>query len=92
MCRSRLRGPGSGRPPSQASRLDYIDLMAALRRLPVGQREAVLLIGLEGMSYLEAARACAVPIGTIMSRLSRGREALRRLTDANDDPEVGLVK
>ena len=67
-------------PAGQLKRLEFRDLLAALRRLPAQQREVVLLIGLEGMSYIEAARVLGVPIGTVMSRLSRGREALRQLT------------
>jgi RNA polymerase sigma-70 factor, ECF subfamily len=52
---------------------------SALSRLSKGQREVVLLVGLEGMSYDEAARILRVPIGTIRSRLGRAREALRLL-------------
>lgn len=59
--------------------LEMRDLDAALQRLPAEQREVVLLIGLEQMSYAEAALALDVPIGTVMSRLSRGREKLRAL-------------
>ena len=67
-------------PPLQASdRLEIRDLDAALQALPEEQRAVVLLIGLEQMTYEEAARVLEVPIGTVMSRLSRGRERLRRL-------------
>lgn len=55
------------------------DLQRALAQLPVEQREVVLLVGLEGLSYDEAAQALEVPIGTVMSRLSRGRERLRQV-------------
>ena len=66
--------------PLQASdRLEIRDLDAALQALPEEQRAVVLLIGLEQMTYEEAARVLEVPIGTVMSRLSRGRERLRRL-------------
>jgi RNA polymerase sigma-70 factor (ECF subfamily) len=57
------------------------DLQRALARLPDEQREVVLLVGLEQLSYAEAASALSVPIGTVMSRLSRGRERLRQLMD-----------
>jgi RNA polymerase sigma-70 factor (ECF subfamily) len=50
-----------------------------LERLPEEQRQAVLLVGYEGLAYKEAAAVLEVPIGTVMSRLSRGREALRRM-------------
>jgi len=46
------------------------------------QREVVLLVGLEQMSYAEAAAVLEVPIGTVMSRLARGRERLRVLLNA----------
>jgi RNA polymerase sigma-70 factor (ECF subfamily) len=55
------------------------ELQAALLRLPEEQRQVVLLVGLEQLSYAEAAGVLDVPIGTVMSRLSRGRDALRTL-------------
>ena len=58
-----------------------IDLIAALRQLPLEQREPLLLVSLEQMSYAECAEALAIPIGTVMSRVSRGRAALRELLD-----------
>jgi transposase len=45
------------------------------------QREVILLVGLEGMSYEAAAQILEVPVGTVRSRLSRGRDALRQLMD-----------
>ena len=55
------------------------DLDRALLALPPDQREVVLLVALEDMSYEEAARTLEIPIGTVMSRLSRAREKLRGL-------------
>ena len=55
------------------------ELERALGLLPLEQREAILLVGLEGLRYDEAAVIAGVPIGTIRSRLSRGREALRQI-------------
>jgi RNA polymerase sigma-70 factor (ECF subfamily) len=64
---------------AQDDRLELRDLDRALQRLPHEQREVVLLIGLEQLSYDEAAKVLGVPIGTVMSRLSRGREQLRSM-------------
>jgi RNA polymerase sigma-70 factor, ECF subfamily len=55
------------------------DLNRGLAKLQVEQRQTILLIGLEGMSYEEVARILCIPIGTVRSRLSRGRLQLRRL-------------
>ena len=55
------------------------DLDRALQLLASEQREVVLLVGLEGLSYAEAAEVLAIPIGTVMSRLARGRGRLRAL-------------
>ena len=63
----------------QSDPLELRDLDAALRRLPAEQREVLLLVGLEQLSYAEASQALNVPVGTVMSRLSRGRERLRAL-------------
>jgi RNA polymerase sigma-70 factor, ECF subfamily len=60
--------------------------------LPVEQREVVLLVGLEGLSYLEAANALDIPVGTVMSRLSRGREALRAMTNRDESRKLRVVK
>lgn len=70
--------------PSQLDHLEVRDLAGALDKLSTEQREVILLIGLEGMSYEDAARILDIPNGTVMSRLSRGREALRRLLDGGD--------
>jgi|SRR5215472_4728670 len=61
------------------------ELERALSRLPSGQRQVILLVGLEGMSYEDAAAILRIPIGTVRSRLSRGREMLRRLLDMNEE-------
>jgi RNA polymerase sigma-70 factor, ECF subfamily len=66
--------------------LDMRDLDFALQRLPDEQREVVLLIGLEEMTYGEVARALDIPVGTVMSRLSRGRERLRLLMAGEQPP------
>ena len=63
----------------QSDPLEMRDLDAALRRLPDEQREVLLLVGLEQLSYAETGQALGIPIGTVMSRLSRARERLRTL-------------
>jgi RNA polymerase sigma-70 factor, ECF subfamily len=67
--------------------LSLRDLDRALARIPAEQRAVLLLIGLEGITYEEAATILDVPIGTVRSRLSRGRESLRKLMDWRDDFE-----
>jgi RNA polymerase sigma-70 factor (ECF subfamily) len=57
------------------------DLDHALQLLSVEQREVVLLVGLEGLSYAETAEVLEIPVGTVMSRLARGRDKLRALMD-----------
>ena len=79
-------------PATQHKRLELRDLAQALTKLPLEQREVVLLVGVEGMSYSEVAEAVDVPIGTVMSRLSRGREALRQLTDRKDATKLRVVR
>jgi RNA polymerase sigma-70 factor (ECF subfamily) len=62
----------------QEAALEYRDLLRAFATLPTDQRSVLLLITVEDFSYEEAARLLGVPIGTVMSRLSRGRERLRQ--------------
>jgi RNA polymerase sigma-70 factor (ECF subfamily) len=57
------------------------DLDSALQLLSGEQRQVVLLVGLEGLSYAETAEVLQIPVGTVMSRLARGRERLRWLMD-----------
>jgi len=61
--------------------LEARDVERALMRLSVEQREVLLLVVLEELSYEEAAGALGIPIGTVMSRLSRAREKLRTLME-----------
>ena len=72
--------------PTQGERLAVLDLQAALDLLPIEQKEIVLLVALEDMAYADVAKALGIPIGTVMSRLSRGRERLRALMDGRDPP------
>jgi RNA polymerase sigma factor (sigma-70 family) len=61
----------------QDSALEHRDLLRAFSALPAEQRSVLLLIGVEDLSYDDAARVLGVPTGTVMSRLSRGRKRLR---------------
>lgn len=81
-----------GTPPTQAAGLEMEDLAAALGKLSEEQRETLLLVGLEGFTYAEVAEITGVPIGTVMSRLSRGRERLRGLLAGGDGPALRRVK
>ncbi len=69
------------RPAPQMSRLAGLELAAAMEALPADQRQVILLVALEGMTYGEIAETLGVAPGTVMSRLSRGRERLRRLME-----------
>jgi RNA polymerase sigma-70 factor, ECF subfamily len=73
---------------NHVGRLEMRDLDSALQQLPAEQREVVLLVGLEEMSYTEVAQALNVPIGTVMSRLSRARNRLRTLLSREEDCAV----
>jgi RNA polymerase sigma-70 factor (ECF subfamily) len=67
--------------PNQTMRLELRDLERALAALPEEQRSVILLVGLEGMRYDEAASVVNLPVGTVRSRVSRGRETLRKMTE-----------
>jgi RNA polymerase sigma factor (sigma-70 family) len=58
-----------------------LDLGRCLQRLPADQRAVLLLVAVEDMSYQDAAKVLAIPLGTVMSRLSRARSRLRELMD-----------
>jgi RNA polymerase sigma-70 factor, ECF subfamily len=77
-------------PTDPTGALSLRDLDRALARISEEQRQVILLIGLEGTSYDEAATILDVPIGTIRSRLSRGRVALRNLMDRRDGTEAAI--
>ena len=64
---------------AQTDALELRDLDRAIARLPADQRAVLLLVTLEEMSYDEVARTLGIPIGTVMSRLSRAREKLRAM-------------
>jgi RNA polymerase sigma-70 factor (ECF subfamily) len=65
--------------PDQEDRIVVQDLEAALAKLPQEQREAILLVGAEGMAYEEAAEALGVKVGTVKSRVNRARNRLAEM-------------
>lgn len=71
--------PELAQPAREIDTLVLRDLDLAIRRLPPDQREVLLLVALEEMSYAEAAGTLGIPIGTVMSRLARAREKLRAM-------------
>ncbi|MFJ4195850.1 RNA polymerase sigma factor [Pseudomonas sp. NPDC089534] len=67
--------------------------LQAFDRLPAEQRALLLMVSVEGLSYKEAAEVLDVPIGTVMSRLSRARQALRQLSDGEiSSPSLRILK
>jgi RNA polymerase sigma-70 factor (ECF subfamily) len=71
--------------PEQGAHLDFSDMQAALARLSLEQREALLLVAAEGVSYEEAAQICGTNIGTIKSRVSRARTRLVELMELSSE-------
>ncbi|MGM0584923.1 MAG: sigma-70 family RNA polymerase sigma factor [Pseudomonadota bacterium] len=70
--------------PSQEHAMALREFETALARLPVEQREALVLVGAAGMAYDEAAQVIGVAVGTVKSRVSRARAALSAILDVND--------
>jgi RNA polymerase sigma-70 factor (ECF subfamily) len=79
-------------PSTQGASLQLRDLDRAMARLPEEQRQVLLLVGLEGMRYEEVATVLDVPVGTVRSRLSRGRDMLRYLMDMKARVEPGEMQ
>ncbi|HVI89635.1 MAG TPA: RNA polymerase sigma factor [Dongiaceae bacterium] len=71
-------------PAAQLDQLECDEVAAAIAALPDDQREVLLLIGLEGLSYQEATEILGVPLGTVMSRLNRGRNAVKAQLGRDD--------
>jgi RNA polymerase sigma-70 factor (ECF subfamily) len=75
--------------PEQQSHLDFEDFRGALAKLPPDQREALLLVGAEGLSYEDAANICGVAVGTIKSRVNRARSRLAQILQLDSGDEIG---
>lgn len=82
--------PELASPSREADRLVVRDLDRAIARLPADQRAVLLLVTLEEMRYDEVARTLGIPIGTVMSRLSRAREKLRAMLSGHPAPAARL--
>jgi RNA polymerase sigma-70 factor (ECF subfamily) len=70
------------RQPTQEDSLMRRDILQALEQLPGEQRSVLLLVSVEDLSYSQTAQVLAIPIGTVMSRLSRARERLRQILES----------
>ena len=94
MRRSRFRGEWDdltadrilAAPASQDKHIELGDMQRALLHLPQPQREALILVGAGGFAYEEAADICGCAVGTIKSRVARGRAALELLMESGDLP------
>ena len=75
-------------PAGQEAAAGQADVLKALAGLPEDQRSVLLLVSVEDLSYAETAKALGVPVGTVMSRLSRARERLR-LDLSREGPSTG---
>lgn len=84
--------PEAGIQPVQEKHVEAQHTLNMLSRLTPQQQSVLVLIAVEGLSYAEAAEALDIPIGTLMSRLARGREELRRLVAGNNGNPLKAVK
>jgi RNA polymerase sigma-70 factor (ECF subfamily) len=84
--------PLPARPDGVDAQLELRDVGGALAQLPPEYREVLLLVALEEMRYEEVAKVLAIPVGTVMSRLSRARERLRALMRGHPLPALRRVK
>ena len=79
-------------PAPQPGHIALAEMARAIETLPTEQKEALLLIALEGLGYAEAAAILGIPQGTLMSRLGRARAALRAMTGGTGGPHLRTVK
>src|SRR3546814_10482480 len=78
-------------PPNQEAHAELHRVLAALQRLPEEQRQVIVMVSVDGFTTDEAADALGLPVGTVRSRLWRGREALRRIS-RGEDPKVTRLR
>ncbi|OYX01821.1 MAG: RNA polymerase subunit sigma [Rhizobiales bacterium 32-66-8] len=84
--------PELSTPAPQPGHLALAEIARAIDMLPQEQKEALLLVALEGLPYQEAADILKIPPGTLMSRLGRARAALRVMTGTPAEPHLRTVK
>jgi RNA polymerase sigma-70 factor (ECF subfamily) len=77
---------------NQSDMLEVGDIAACLARLPLEQREVLLLVSLEDMNYAEVARILSIPLGTVTSRLARARARLKALLDGEAAVNLKVIK
>ena len=75
--------------PGQHGIMDLQDFKIALDKLPVNQREAIILVGATGFAYEEAAEICGCAVGTIKSRVNRARVRLSQLLNVSGEDDFG---
>jgi RNA polymerase sigma factor (sigma-70 family) len=85
------------RPATQEDGLRHHDLQKGLAALPEEQRSVLLLVAVEDLSYAQAAQVLGIPLGTVMSRLARAREKLRKSMDGESvislhSPHIRRIK
>ena len=80
-----------GQDAVQEQKLMYRDVLNKLTKLPEDQRAVLLLVAVEDLSYSETANVLNIPIGTVMSRLSRGRERLQQEIEGPSDDAGRIV-
>jgi RNA polymerase sigma-70 factor (ECF subfamily) len=81
-----------GTAASQDATVEAQDVLAAMDQLPEDQKSLLLLVGVEDFSYDQAARILDLPMGTVMSRLSRARKKLRSIVEGSRVPLLRRVK
>ena len=80
-----------GEDAVQERKLMYQDVLNTLARLPEDQRAVLLLVAVEDLSYADAAKVLNIPVGTVMSRLSRARERLQQEIEGTANPASANV-
>lgn len=84
--------PEASTPAPQPGHIALAEMARAIDTLPLEQKEALLLVALEGLPYAEAAAILKIPLGTLMSRLGRARATLRIATGTPSEPHLRTVK